>query len=1082
MFGITRKIDLNLRKADIYTSPQHISIKGLSTKAVYTENKAQVNGLNANVNGTRVKFDGEVSNFIEPRFKFKAAAYGLNIGKGTLNTEIEGSGQYKSPGEIHAQVGVNLADSQIMGKRVDGSIERIKVEGTDVEIQNGVVKTGFGEAVFMGDANLGYLLRKEGVNEFNLKLSLRDINLSRIPEVVRSQSEIGVANADFNIEGKWKEIRDLEARVDINRFQQRGKVGEVKLRGVIEATRSNARFDLVSNLSKVNLYPILNDKRYGSNLNSDLRFRGSAPLNGRLEGLTVTLNGEILPSSISNVNLTGGDISASYSSKVIAIKLTSDLFKLRASGSLRDEKEMDLGYEADVNSLNLISKFSPGLDINGSLHATGRVRGEIKNPQVTLAATVSDFGYKKDLQVKSINLSAETRGGFENPQFRLKGNLKGIKFQERNVQSIDLGASSEGKGLRGNFSILEDPQRSYEVELRLADLKSREKNLELQKIRLNLGGRTLQNRDVITLIVSPEGVTVKSLNLYYGNNSILGNADVGFNDTVNAALDLRNINLNDISQIIGLKPTIEGTVSGDINLKGTVEEPNIRVSLSAQNLRSMEFKSDRTTLNLSYLNKRLNLDLNATEDARQILLVSGRANVDLNFKKAGENLKDATFNFTIRSAGIDLSPLAGLNKEIKEIHGKVVIDLRASGYIKSPKINGQVKLQDVSLKTQSLRGEIKVPTGLIEMQGERGFLRTLEIQTDGGSGTLRGDFDLKKLSYNLSGKMDNFQINLKEIEAKLDGDIRIKGGEGKNYVSGNIKITRARIGIPEKPEKQVEDIKFVDQRKEKKPEQFVITEVKQADYFRDNIGMDLNVSIPGNAWVKGKGANIEVKGDLGIIKKYGGPIIVTGIVNTVRGTYEIFGKLFNVEESTVSFPGTPEINPFLDVKTLYRVSNVRIFVNVTGTANKPVIKLSSEPPMDETDIISYLVFGTSSDKIGAGQRVPLQQKAQQIMGSMAAGKLKDIVGEKFQLDVATVTGGEKGLGSTQIEAGKYITDKIYVGYERSSEDTVSTPYTSTSQNLTNKARIEYRPYNFLTLESTVGGDNQGGDVFFNFDY
>jgi hypothetical protein len=40
------------------------------------------------------------------------------------------------------------------------------------------------------------------------------------------------------------------------------------------------------------------------------------------------------------------------------------------------------------------------------------------------------------------------------------------------------------------------------------------------------------------------------------------------------------------------------------------------------------------------------------------------------------------------------------------------------------------------------------------------------------------------------------------------------------------------------------------------------------------------------------------------------------------------------------------------------------------------------------------------------------------MGSMAAGKLKDIVGEKFQLDVATVTGGEKGLGSTQIEAAR----------------------------------------------------------------
>lgn len=170
------------------------------------------------------------------------------------------------------------------------------------------------------------------------------------------------------------------------------------------------------------------------------------------------------------------------------------------------------------------------------------------------------------------------------------------------------------------------------------------------------------------------------------------------------------------------------------------------------------------------------------------------------------------------------------------------------------------------------------------------------------------------------------------------------------------------------------------------------------------------------------------------------------------------------------------------MKTLYRVSNVRIFVNVTGTANKPVIKLSSEPPMDETDIISYLAFGTSSDKIGAGQRIPLQQKAQQIMGSMAAGKLKDIVGEKFRLDVVSITGGQKGLQDAQIEVGKYLTDRLYIAYERSPEDTVSTPYLSTTETLTNKVRVEYRLFDFLTLESTVGQVDQGGDIFFTFDY
>jgi translocation and assembly module TamB len=1084
MFGITRKIDLNLRKADIYTSPQHISIKGLSTKAIYTENKAQVNGLNANVNGTRVKFDGEVSNFIEPKFKFKAAAYGLNIEEGTLNTEIEGSGQYKSPGGIHAQVGVNLPDSQIMGKKVEGSIGRIKVEGTDVEIQNGVVKTGFGEAVFMGDANLGYLLRKEGVNEFNLKLSLRDINLSRIPEVVRSQSEIGVANADFDIEGKWKEIRDLEARVNINRFQQRGKLGEVKLRGVIEATRSNARFDLVSNLSKVNLYPILNDKRYGSNLNSDLRFKGSAPLNGRLEGLTVALNGEILPSSISNVNLTGGDISASYASKTLNIKslsINSDSFRLKTQGTLAEEKRMDFGYEVDINDLNFTSKFLPQYHFNGSLHASGKVQGEIKNPQVAFSARVSDFEYK-DIKVKLANLDGVTSVNFENPQFGVKGALSGVQFEKRDIQSVDFRVAGEGKGLRGNFSILEDPQRSYEVELRLADLKSREKSIELNRVRLNLRNKTLQNRDVITLIVSPEGVTVKSLNLYYGNNFVVGDVAVDFNGVIDAALGLKRINLVDISEVLGLKTPVRGITSGTINFQGTPEQPDIKVNLSIQGLGFMDFMSDNSSLSLSYSNKSLNLGFTVSENAQQVLSVKGGASVDLNLKNVQENMKDATFNLVLKSSGIDVSPLAKLNEEIREIHGKAILDLHASGSVESPKVNGEVRLQNISLKIQSLRSEIRAITGLIEMQGERGIIRALEIQTDdGGRGTIQGDFNLRELSYNLSGKLNDFGVNLKQVTANVDGDMGIKGSKGKVNISGDIRVNRARIRIPEEPTKEVEDIKFVDERKEE-PQQFVISEVKQTDYFRDNVGMNLGVFIPGNTWAKGKGANIEVKGKIGVIKKYGEPVILTGNIETIRGTYEFFGKLFRIERGRVSFRGTPEINPFLDVRALYKVSDVKIFVNVNGTVEKPSLKLSSEPPMEQTDIFSYLAFGTSSDKIGAGQRTNLQSKAAEVAALMAAGKLKDIVGEKFRLDVVSITGGQKGLQDAQIEVGKYLTDRLYIAYERSPEDTVSTPYLSTTETLTNKVRVEYRLFDFLTLESTVGQVDQGGDIFFTFDY
>ncbi|MER3446267.1 MAG: hypothetical protein C4291_05220 [Candidatus Dadabacteria bacterium] len=1081
MFDIIRKVDLNLRKVNLYVSPQHLNIEGLSTNLLYTGNKVQVKDLNATVNGARVKLDAEVDNFAEPKFKFKATAYGFNIEKGILNAELQGSGQYKNPEDMKAEIRINLPDSQIMGKKIDGSIDRIKIDGVNVEIQGGVIKTDFGEASFRGNANVERLLKKSGMNNFDLKLSLKNVNLSKTPEFVKNQSDIGVVNADLGIEGKWKEMEDLEAKVNVNGFRQKGKIGEIKLKGVVEATRSNAKFDLVSNLSRINLFPIIRDRGYVSNINSNLRFKGSAPLSGNLEGLVVTLNGEILPSSISDINLTGGEIDASYNRRTLAIKslsLISDSFGLKASG---EENRMDFSYDAEINNLDLLSKFSPGLDLKGSLHATGKVRGKIENPQTTFSATVSDFGYKKDLQVKSINLNGDAVVNLENPKFQVKGNLKEVKFQGRDIKSIDLEARNEDKGIRGGFFIVEDTQRSYEIKLKLVDLKSQEKDIKLEKVKLNLENRILQNRDIIDMAVSPERITVKSLNLYYGSNFVVGDVDVNFNGAINASLGLKRINLIDISQALGLKTPVRGVTSGDVEFQGTLEQPKIKINIGTQGLGFMDFITDNADLNLSYSNKSLNLDFTAVENAQEILSLVGRIGIDLNLKNVQENIKDATFNLSLKSSGIDVSPLAKLNEEIREIHGKAILDLSASGSVKSPKVNGQISLQNISLKTQSLRNQIRVPSGLIEMEGKKGVLRTLEIRTDGGSGTIQGDFNLRELSYNLSGKLNDFAVNLKQVAANVDGNLGIKGNGGRININGDIRVKRARIRIPEEPEKQVEDIKFVDERKEEQ-QQFVINEVKQTDFFTDNVGMNLNVFIPGNAWAKGKGANVEVKGRIGVIKEYGGPVILTGNIDTVRGTYEFFGKLFRIEQGKVSFRGTPEINPFIDVTALYKVSDVKIFVNVNGTVEKPNVKLSSDPPMDQTDIISYLAFGTSSDKIGAGQRTNLQSKAAEIGALIAADKLKDIVGERFRLDVISITGGEKGLQDAQIEVGKYLTDRLHIAYERSPEETVSTPYLSTNENLTNKIRVEYRLFDFLTLESTVGGTDQGGDVFFYFNY
>ena len=154
---------------------------------------------------------------------------------------------------------------------------------------------------------------------------------------------------------------------------------------------------------------------------------------------------------------------------------------------------------------------------------------------------------------------------------------------------------------------------------------------------------------------------------------------------------------------------------------------------------------------------------------------------------------------------------------------------------------------------------------------------------------------------------------------------------------------------------------------------------------------------------------------------------------------------------------------------------MNVIVNISGSVKQPELKLTSEPPMRETDIISYLLFGTPSSQIGAGQRRSVQDLAAGVAGGIAANQLNKLFGEKFSLDVISIRWGESG---PQVELGKYLTNDLYIAYERSSTQSSTT----TTPSPTNNVHVEYRLFDFLTLESEVGGEQAGGDVFFNFNY
>ena len=132
----------------------------------------------------------------------------------------------------------------------------------------------------------------------------------------------------------------------------------------------------------------------------------------------------------------------------------------------------------------------------------------------------------------------------------------------------------------------------------------------------------------------------------------------------------------------------------------------------------------------------------------------------------------------------------------------------------------------------------------------------------------------------------------------------------------------------------------------------------------DAATVDVRVRLPDDLLLRGRNMhasfsriglgdmNITVGGDLRIRKAPAGDPDVIGTVTVVRGFYDFQGRRFEVlRDSQIRFQGARPVDPSLQVDAQRVISGVTALVNIRGTARQPQIRLSSQPPLDEADVL-----------------------------------------------------------------------------------------------------------------------------------
>jgi translocation and assembly module TamB len=187
-----------------------------------------------------------------------------------------------------------------------------------------------------------------------------------------------------------------------------------------------------------------------------------------------------------------------------------------------------------------------------------------------------------------------------------------------------------------------------------------------------------------------------------------------------------------------------------------------------------------------------------------------------------------------------------------------------------------------------------------------------------------------------------------------------------------------------------------------------------------------------NASALGLGdVNLTAGGDFTLVREGTNAPVLLGTISTVRGTYDFQGRRFQVlRDGTITFRGETPVDPALNVTAEREISGIVAHVTVGGTMREPQLTLSSQPPLDQTDILSLIVFNQPANRLGEGQTANLGERAAQIAGGFVVTPIASSLGRALNVDVLEVDpSGDDNAGPT-VTIGQQVGEKLFVRFRQ----------------------------------------------------
>jgi translocation and assembly module TamB len=750
-----------------------------------------------------------------------------------------------------------------------------------------------------------------------------------------------------------------------------------------------------------------------------------------------------------------------------ALNVTAGDAKANISGTL--ERKWNLAWQVRVPNL---TELTP--NAAGNLISDGRVSGTRALPRIEAHASAEKLAYagtqiRKASVEATIDLSDSTRS-----HVTLSA-AQGTLFQ-REFESLAVNID----GLRSNHTIALDArwaQAALAVELQggFAD------NLwtgSVTRSVARLGSESWSLAGQPRLVASADHIQLEQTCWRGGNTSacLTLNSKGGAPTTV--AVSTRELPLALLAPLLPSPTEWHGTVSGDTRLQvdgGQLARADGRMEFSAGEVTLLD--SARTVFAYDRGAIRLVIDdhgLHANADialaggdggSAELLMSQFHSDIALDRQPISGHL-----SFAMR----DLTPVAALLPQLEDLSGAIKMQFAATGTLADPRVRGEAVLTDGAARINATGIRVHDIRLAATADGSDELRLSGDAQAGPGRISLSGrvlfpDDRAWRAELHIGG--ENFQVaDLRDNQIYVTPDLQVKLAPNEVVVDGTVQIPKATFTLHSQKGGVVEtspDVVLVNAPGDvPKPEP------------RWKIIAQVRVVLGDEVTFSGFGLTAKIAGDVALVEIPGQPATARGEVRVVKGKYDAYGQKLDVERGRLVFVGGPVTNPGIDARAVRKIEQITAGIEIRGTLQAPQLTLFSDPAMNQSDTLSYLLFGHPLEGANAteGRSLAAAALALRLTGGDA---LAQRIGSAFGIEEVGIESGTTGTTaatgtaattgqSAALVLGKQLSPRLYINYSIG----LFTP--------TNVLHLKYKLSQRWSLE-TQSGAQAGGDLIFSIE-